>query len=346
MNKLSFMGVCATLLLTAPTVQAQHNHHIAGNIKADSHAPMGVMGDHIHKKGEWMISYRTMFMKMDGMRDGTDELSSTEVLTASAASPTDYAVTPTEMDTEMHMVGAMYAPSDDLTLMVMGNYLIRDMDHLTDGAVRFTTRSEGIGDTSVTGLYRLYEDDTHHLHANAGISLPTGGIEESDGTPAAPGGTRLPFKMQLGTGTLDLLPGVTYVGHHERFGWGSQYRARLHMGRNSNNYSLGDMHEISTWGSYRFADWISGSVRVTGKTEAEVDGNQLLPGMPMMIPTTDPDNYGGETIDLGFGVNLAGQDVLHNHRLGLEARFPVYQDLNGPQMQMDSAIVLGYQYSW
>lgn len=344
-NLLSGAFLCALALAIPATGYADGK--LAGNAtKPDSHAPIGVMGDHMHKKGEWMISYRSMFMEMDGMRDGTDELSSTEVLTASPASPTNYVVTPTQMNTEMHMVGGMYAPSDDLTLMVMGSYLIREMDHLTDAAARFTTRSEGFGDTTVAGLYRFYEDDTHHVHFNAGVSLPTGGIEEVDGTPAAPAGTRLPFKMQLGSGTLDLMPGVTYTGHSDRLGWGSQYKARLHMGRNSNDYSLGDTHEVSTWGSYRFADWISGSIRVTGKTEARVDGNQLNPVMPMMIPTTDPDNYGGQTLDLGFGFNIAGQGSLHGHRLGAEMRIPVYQDLNGPQMQMGQSLMLGYQYSW
>ncbi len=339
-------AILALTLSTMPlSAQATDNHRHAGHIKniPDSHAPLGVMGDHLHKKGEWMISYRNMSMQMDGMRDGSNELSNTEVLTSSTANPTNYVVTPTQMNTQMHMVGGMYAPSDDLTLMIMGSYIKRDMDHETDSSARFTTRSEGFGDTSITGLIRLYDDKTHHIHANAGLSLPTGGIEETDGTPAAPAGIRLPFKMQLGSGTFDLMPGLTYTGHFERFGWGSQYRARLHMGRNSNDYSLGDTHEITSWASYRFADWMSGSIRVTGKTEAKVDGNQLNPAMPNMIPTTNPDNYGGEKIDLGLGVNMVG---FGKHRFAAEARFPLYQDLNGPQLQDASSFMLGYQYNW
>ena len=35
----------------------------------DDHAPIGVMGDHAHKAGEWMLFYRYGFMKMDGNRD-------------------------------------------------------------------------------------------------------------------------------------------------------------------------------------------------------------------------------------------------------------------------------------
>ncbi|MEL7113935.1 MAG: transporter, partial [Pseudomonadota bacterium] len=31
---------------------------------ATDHAPIGVMADHRHKKGEWMFSYRYMYMDM------------------------------------------------------------------------------------------------------------------------------------------------------------------------------------------------------------------------------------------------------------------------------------------
>ena len=38
--------------------------------RVDSHAPLGVMGDHTHEAGgEWMLSFRAMRMVMDGNRD-------------------------------------------------------------------------------------------------------------------------------------------------------------------------------------------------------------------------------------------------------------------------------------
>ena len=43
---------------------------ISMNIRADtlaaSHGPIGVMADHTHHKGEWMLSYRFMHMDMKG----------------------------------------------------------------------------------------------------------------------------------------------------------------------------------------------------------------------------------------------------------------------------------------
>ena len=40
-------------------------------------------------------------------------------------------VSPVEMSMEMHMFGLMYAPSDSVTLMLMGNYIEKDMSHAT-----------------------------------------------------------------------------------------------------------------------------------------------------------------------------------------------------------------------
>jgi hypothetical protein len=37
---------------------------------------------------------------------------------------------------------------------------------------------------------------------------------------------------------------------------------------------------------------------------------------------------------------------LKNHRLAAEVTVPVYQDLNGPQLERDYAFTLGYQFSF
>ena len=101
------------------------HEHRASNLwndhRVDSHAPIGVMVDHTHDRGEFMLSYRYMFMHMDGHRAGTDKLSTSEV------HDRGFGAAALEMDMEMHMLGAMYAPTDNLTLLVMTNYVLNDM---------------------------------------------------------------------------------------------------------------------------------------------------------------------------------------------------------------------------
>jgi len=101
---------------------------------ANSHAPIGVMGDHMHKSGEFMLSYRTMHMDMDGTRKGTSALNPVTIATTEpnrffgvAGQPATLRVVPTSMTMDMHMLGGMYAPSDWLTMMVMANYLKKEM---------------------------------------------------------------------------------------------------------------------------------------------------------------------------------------------------------------------------
>ncbi|MCB1532818.1 MAG: transporter [Alphaproteobacteria bacterium] len=327
------------------------------HFKASSHAPIGVMGDHRHKAGEWMLSYRFKHMEMAGNRDGTDDLSVADVLTYANPNPgpANLRVVPTKMGMDMHMFGAMYAPTDWLTLMAMGMYMDKDMDHITYNMPataelgRFTTRAKGWGDTSFTGLVRLYEDGTHKLHLNAGVSVPTGSIKEEDEvlTPMNTRTTlRLPYAMQLGTGTYDALPGVTYSGHDEKWIWGAQYSARIPLeDENDQGYAWGNKHSVSAWAGYEWAPWISTSARLTGTRQGKIKGSDSQIAAP--VQTADPENYGGRALDLGLGVNLLGtRGALKGQRVAFEIEAPLYRDLNGPQLETDWTATVGWQYAF
>ncbi|HBM89268.1 MAG TPA: alpha-amylase, partial [Rhodobiaceae bacterium] len=268
----SAMGVAVTAALTFSTPTFAHDgvDHEPDATNAYAHAPIGVMGDHLHKAGEVMFSYRFMHMDMEGNRIGNRSVSPEEIVTTVPnrfAGPPTLRVVPTEMTMDMHMVGAMYAPTDDITLMLMGMYLEKEMDHITfqgmAGTTRlgtFTTKSSGIGDTKAAALVNLHDEPGHKVHANIGLSIPTGSITESDSV-LTPMGTRptlrLPYAMQLGSGTYDLEPGLTYTGYDANWGWGAQWRSTLRTGTNDEGYTLGNKHQLTGWASYQFQPWIS-----------------------------------------------------------------------------------------
>ncbi len=352
----------ALLPLLSISVLAQevslHGHE--GTVThASSHAPIGVMGDHMHKKGEWMLSYRAMHMDMAGSQKGSRNISPETIVTTeanrffgTAGQPATLRIVPTQMTMDMQMVGAMFAPTDRLTLVGMVNHLSKDMDHITfqGGAGttqrgEFNTKTSGWGDTKIAGLISLYQDGRHVLHVKAGVSLPTGSIDEDDDVLAPNGATpvlRLPYAMQLGSGTYDLEPNITYTGHHGRLGWGGQYNATFHLGDNSENYSWGDKHEFSVWGSYDWTHNLSSSLRVIAETEEAIDG--IDPSIVAPVQTADPDHYGGERVTVGVGTNYAFKTgVLKDHRLAFELSAPVYQDLNGVQLERNWAVTVGWQ---
>lgn len=356
MNRLALnttmLAVLLPLFSTAAVADPAHDdgtgHH--NGVRADGHAPIGVMGDHLHKKGEWMLSYRHMYMDMQGNQIGKNNVTPEEIIQTPHFLGGNLRVVPTKMDMQMHMFGAMFAPTDNLTLMAMLPYIEKDMDHLTFNMMGnniggFTTRSKGLGDIKFSGLFGLYDDGKTKIHLNGGLSVPTGDIRER-GDVLTPMDTianlRLPYAMQLGTGTWDLLPGITLQSRNGDFSYGAQYMARIHLGTNDEGYSWGDKHELTAWVAYQWAPWISTSLRIKGTTQDEIDGRDTQIGAP--VQTADPDNYGGERIDLFGGVNfIVPEGPLKGHRFALEAGAPIYQDLNGPQMETDFQITFGWQ---
>ena len=357
--------ICVAILLFNINVLADENYNnIEFNIdngelkpiNASGHAPIGVMGEHMHKKSEWMASYRFQHMSMEGNQIGTNEVSPEFIVTNVAnrfSPPATLRVVPTKMTMDMHMFGAMYAAADWLTLMFMGMYIEKSMDHITfqggSGTTRrgtFTTTSSGIGDTKVSGMFRISKNNTNKVHINMGLSLPTGDTDKRD-TILTPGGARnnvvLPYGMQLGSGTFDILPEVTYSGKIDELSWGAQYMGTFRIGDHK-GYSLGDIHQVTSWLSYQPQPSVSISTRLAYKNEGKIDGIDGRISLP--VQTADPDKYGGDTINLYFGLNLVGQTgALRGHRLALEAGIPVHQDLNGPQMETDYTITAVWQFA-
>jgi hypothetical protein len=308
--------------------------------RPDGHAPLGVMGDHTHEKGELMLSYRYMPMRMDGNRDGTQDLAPADVLTC-------FPVTPLRMPMQMHMLGVMVAPTGRLTLMGMVPIIVSDMDHQTRAGRMFTTQAAGVGDIRITGLLRLLNHDRRAMHLNLGLNLPTGAIDKRDVTPAsAPDAAVLPYPMQPGSGTWDLAPGLTFLGQTERWSWGAQWLATIRLGENDREYRLGNRNLGTGWIAARMNQWVSASGRLLGTVWGNVHGAD--PALnPDIVPTANPDLRAGRRLDFGVGLNfeVAGQ-TLHGQRLAVEFLAPIYQDLKGPQLEDDWKLVMGWQYAF
>ncbi len=307
--------------------------------RPDGHAPISVMSDHMHGKGEWMFSYRYMSMNMENLKQGKGDASFDDALT-------DYMVTPTKMPMNMYMLGAMYAPSDRITLMVMFNYLNMEMDHITRMGGTFTTEASGFGDIQISGLYKFFNKNKQSMHGQLGFSIPTGSVTESDVIPAsAPNEVELPYPMQIGSGTFDANLGLTYLCQGNLFSYGAQLKGTFRFGKNDREYSYGNRYSLNNWLAVKTTDWLSFSVRVEGSIIGRI--NDIDPNLnPMMVITADTNNSGGNRINSGLGFNTyIPNGVLKNLRLGFEFGYPLYQDLNGIQLKNKETFTLGLQYS-
>jgi hypothetical protein len=301
---------------------------------------VNVLGTHVHQAGQWMLSYRFMFEEMSGNRDGSHDVTLTRVLN-------QFEMAPTKMRMQMHMPMLMYAPSNDLTLMAMLPYIVKSMDHVMRDGVRFRERSEGIGDLEVHALYtvRAVQRYRHRFILNGGVGFPTGSIDEKDfGPDRSTGRTRLEYPMQLGSGTFDLLPGVTYLGLAEDWAWGAEFIPTVRLGRNDNEYRLGNRYRLTSWLHRKVTEWLSFSGTVDAQRWENITGAD--PTLrPTEEPTKDPKRQAGKRVDLSLGLNLyAPKGWLKGHRLALEGGVPIYQSFDGPQLQTEWEVRAGWQW--
>ncbi len=338
--------------------QSDHSHH--GN-----HAPAGVLFDHmLPEAGDFMVGYRYMYSTESGtLLNGVNAVGDQAIVAGGCNGHPCY-VTPTRMDMNMHMLDLMYAPTDWLTLMVMPQFVDQSMsmrpldgapsintaDPVTAAAVMHayhTHQTGGVGDTGMYSLFKLFEVPGHHVHATLGLSAPTGdtGIQMRDTHGVSIG--FIHYGMQLGSGTWDFRPSLTYTGQMDAWSWGAQISGTHRLqDKNVNGYALGDILQTTAWGSYSLFDWLSASVRGLYTTEGAIKGAYNATYTPVG-PMDYTSNYGGHYWDVGFGLNaMVPTGNFHGNHLGVEWLQPVHDDPNGYQLPRVGTLSATWSYAF
>ncbi len=329
--------------------------------RPDGHAPLGIMTDHIHGKGQWTVSYTYMNMMMQGNVIGTSKIDDSKIYQ-------DYMMAPDKMIMQMHMVMAMYGITDRLTVMGMFSYIqnsmsmnmtpntsmMMNMPGMNMGTMSpdqmnamMNTKTSGLGDTKLYGLYKIIDKNRQRIILSAGLSIPTGSITEK-GTTLLGDNQILAYPMQIGTGTYNLMPGITYVGQKYFFSWGGTTNANIKMGTNSEGYAWGNEYNVSGWVSYKWCRWISNSIRLEGSSTDQMSGYDKNIALLMNNdPNSNANNYGGQRANAYLGMNFYKDKCsLKGGRLSIEYGIPIYQNLNGPQMSLKSSLMAGWLHTF
>lgn len=345
------LGLGAALAIFASAAHADPNS--GPGPLADQHAPAGVMFDHMHKAGEIMLGFRYAGSFAGGdMLHGTHSASDQQIMDE-GCTPGMCSTKPSDMTMNMYMLDIMYAPTDWLTLMVMPMWMSHDMTmaplqglalagHATQGMPMddhseahahtgsHSHGTEGWGDTIFGPELRLADGPGYHLQTALMLSAPTGAVDKKMD------GLFTHYGMQLGSGTWDFLPSITYTGRADRLTWGAQVLGVVRLEEeNESGYRLGDVFQATAWGSYRLANWISASLRGLYTEQGEIEGHYNGPHHH----TSPPDlqfNYGGRFWDIGFGINTVGP--LKGLRLSAEWLQPVMDDPNGYQLEREGTL--------
>ncbi len=293
----------------------------------------------------WTFSYSYQSSRFDDYLDGTTKVSVDDVLFSPGQEPRtkkNFPVVPTDIHQEAHSLSLTYHFSSDFSLTLAAPHIKQSTDHISTvpGYSSFTISSQGIGDTTLVGNWRFKQTISGRWQAGAGLSLPTGSIDEIGDTPRAAGDQQLPYTMQHGSGTVDVPAYIAYHGTQYAFDWGFGLAGKLRLGENDRGYTLGDRLSASTWLRLTTLKYIQPSLKLNYRYWEEISGNDpslSVPGpFPYPAPVVAPKLFGGEIADLTVAVRLP---LMSPHRhMDLEFSKPVYQSLNGPQSSEDYRI--------
>jgi Putative MetA-pathway of phenol degradation len=358
---LSALTLClGAALASVPGVSHADSDHTGTGPLADTHAPAGVMFDHMHKAGEFMVGFRHAYSSASGdMLHGSDKAGDQEIID-NGCKPNKCSMVPSDMAMNMYMLDIMYAPTDWVTLMVMPMYMSHDMimrplqssmsamghmDHMDHMEMDDTMAhgghmggshshgTEGWGDTIFGPELRLAHGPDYHLQFAPMFSAPTGNVDYKMN------GAFTHYMMQLGSGTWDFIPSITYTGRADRVTWGAQVLGVVRLEEeNDSGYQLGDVFQATGWGSYRLANWISASIRGLYTEQGKIEGHYNGPHGHASPPDLQF-NYGGRFWDIGFGINtVVPSGTFKGLRLSAEWLQPVGEDVNGYQLERDGTL--------
>ena len=321
-----------TIALTCSRAQAQ-----SWDERPDAFAPIGITTDGEKAYGAWTFSYQNMRTDGSGLLDGRGQVTNSDVFAAG------YTDSPQSTTREAHWLNALFGYDQSTSLLLTLPFLNNEVTMATPLGQTYELRSTGMGDLNITGLFRLNHEEDETLHAQLGVSLPTGSRDERGTTPSSGGiSEKLPYSLQLSSGTLDLIPGITYVKRHESTSLGFQAKEIVRFTENSDDYQLGNVALLSGWVSRVFNESVSASLRLGYCYEGRVKG-QDTDIDPTQSPLHDPNSQGGDRITVWAGINYIETG---GHSFGFELGGPLWQDLNGPQLEQDLSYALGWHYSF
>ncbi|MBQ0712018.1 MAG: hypothetical protein KBT53_03565 [Porticoccus sp.] len=289
----------------------------------------------------WNVGYGYQRLRLDGYRTGTSNLSDQAVIFKPLEEPRtakNYPVLPTTITQEIHTFNLNYQLNDDFQIGITAPYILQGTDHNSSipNFDTFTIKNEGVGDVSLNVRYQL---PSPYWKLSVALSLPTGSIKERGDTPRNGAGTKeqLPYTMQLGSGTYDLPLSIQYTDRDDNFHYGMQANALIRVGKNSESYRLGNTYGINSWvrwmTEYGLHPGISLGYRHSEKIHG-MDSSLTVPGaFPYPANITDPNNYGGDKVDLGFSVKVCSKATNCKYFVELNMSKAVYQNLNGIQIK-------------
>ncbi|BAS68360.1 conserved hypothetical protein [endosymbiont of Bathymodiolus septemdierum str. Myojin knoll] len=314
----------------------------------------GVYG--LPKKGQFVIGVNYQRYEFSGLLKGSNSISAQQTALEAPnqffgkpLQPATLRVVPKKSKADVILPFINYTISDKVSLVALVPLTKKQATLETFSGANpnvslgtNTVESKGLGDIKLGALYKLHDSDKHHVLVDMVLSLPTGSIKKED-IALTPANTmqsaRLGYGLQLGSGTLDALLGVSYWGKDKRWGWGAQYLATIPLeDKNSEGWRYDDKHEATVWGSYAWKPSLVSSLRLRTEHQGKikgVDSNIYGPGLGAQTS-----NYGGNLTEASIGMNWT---YARAKNISIEYAVPISQNRNGYQAERDSTISISWR---
>ncbi len=229
-----------------------------------------------------------------------------------------------------------YGITDDLQLAVqVGYYAGSDfVDAEQDGmggVESATADPSGLTDTWITGKLRVVRGAAGHLSLLGGVKLPTGKDDET-----LSNSEELEPSSQPGSGSVDYQAGLAYSRYltpRVTLDASGVYTLRTEH----DDFEVGDRADVGLALSYRLTEDVRASNNLS--VFAELSGNWLDRDEDDGV---ENENSGGETVYASVGLRDRFTEQV---ALSVAPAIPIYQDLDGEQVEADWRVAATLSFS-
>lgn len=227
---------------------------------------------------------------------------------------------------QMQLFTVTYQASPEWTLMILGQHLDNYTETKMFGNI-YKDRTISMGDTLVSGITPIAMNSQVLLLGDVGISIPTGSINlKNESNPK----NNYAYNMQAGSGTYDVVAGLTTVSLNPNIPWGSHLTAMLRTGLNSNDYHLGNLYKLDAWAEYPVAFPVKPRLVGYYKHKDAISGYDKTLGRNVLT-----EFYHHPQINYDISAALKYAKQVGAVAVSVEAGVPVLQD----SMNYDNAVV-------
>tara|TARA_R110002126_G_scaffold128103_1_gene270512 strand:+ start:7495 stop:8685 length:1191 start_codon:yes stop_codon:yes gene_type:complete len=308
--------------------------------RRDGEPPIGIaMSEENLPAGTSALRVRLSRTSFDGLGNSRRDVTSAQAFAAG------FTVAPTSMTVNRAEFEYVHGFNERWTIWGVLPVVEKELDADINGGGTSTSKTSGLGDVRLGGNYLFHEDESQRVNFSIGVTLPTGEFDGRD-TYGAVANALLPYAMQLGGGTFDILPSAGWVRLQDGWSMGARAWGRFPIGKNSDDWAISREFDADFWASRELSQELTGMLRLNAQWWGDIQGNAA--GLNLTnSPLEDSGFQGGSRLNLIGGIiwDLDARTAPAANRLELEIGVPIDQRLDGPALQREWSLLLGWKLS-